>query len=229
MHRDSSEARRTHPDRSDIPLDQVRDSYDAVASEYAARISGELANKPFDREFLDRLADQLRGHGRAVEFGSGSGHVAAYLHVLGVDISGLDLSPAMVEQAGRHFPSVHFEVGDMLALPYPDMALAGAVLFYSIIHFSDAQLERCFGELRRVLHPGGVAAITFHIGDEQVHRDEWWGQQVSLETRFLQPPAVMAQLRDAGLRVTEITERDPYAPEVEYQSRRAYLTVRRPG
>jgi hypothetical protein len=30
-------------------------------------------------------------------------------------------------------------------------------------------------------------------------------------------------MRDAGFEIDEVIERDPYAPEVEYQSRRAYI------
>jgi len=34
-------------------------------------------------------------------------------------------------------------------------------------------------------------------------------------------------LEDAGFRIREVAERDPYAPEVEYQSRRAYIFARK--
>jgi len=33
----------------------------------------------------------------------------------------------------------------------------------------------------------------------------------------------------AGLSVEEMIEREPYAPEVEYQSGRAYIFARKPG
>jgi hypothetical protein len=33
----------------------------------------------------------------------------------------------------------------------------------------------------------------------------------------------------AGLAVEKMIEREPYAPEVEYQSRRAYIFAQKPG
>lgn len=208
--------------------DATRDSYDRVAARYATEIASELAGKPFDRAFLDRFADAVRELGRVVEVGCGPAHVAAYLATRRVDVSGLDLSAQMVREAQRMFPGLEVEVGDMLDLPFGDGSLGGVVAFYSIIHFHDGQLARAFSEMARVLMPGGMLALAFHIGDQVIHRTEWWGQGISLDARFLPTAHVAALVRDAGLDLTESTERDPYPPDVEYQSRRAYLVARRP-
>ena len=68
--------------------------------------------------------------------------------------------------------------------------------------------------------------LSFHIGSEVLHRDEWWGHAVSVDFLFLQPDEVTAALESAGFVVERVTERDPY-PEVEYPSRRAYVVARR--
>ena len=208
--------------------DETRRSYDVVAREYADNIAGELAGKPFDRAFLDRLAQELHGRGRVVELGCGPGHVAGYLAQRDLDVSGLDLSPAMVEQAKRLFPSVEFVVGDMLNLPWADGSLAATVSFYSIVHFDDDQLSTALGEMARVLKLGGLAALAFHIGDQTLHRDEWWEQPVALDFRFFEPDHVVEMLAAAGFEVRSREERDPYPPPVEFQSRRAYILAERP-
>jgi uncharacterized protein YhfF len=107
-----------------------------------------------------------------------------------------------------------------------DASLAGVVCFYSIIHFDDLQLAAAFKEMRRVLSAEGLAAFAFHIGDEVLHRDEWWGTPVSLDARFLDPRQVTQLLDAAGFSVLVSEERAAYAPEVEYQSRRAYIVAR---
>jgi SAM-dependent methyltransferase len=207
--------------------DDTRATYDRVARRYADEIATELAGKPFDRVFLDHFAEAVHDLGPMVELGCGPAHVAAYLAGRGVAISGLDLSPQMVAEAHRLFPALDVIVGDMLDLPFADATLGGVIVFYSIIHFDDEQLKRAFTEMARALKPGGLAAFAFHVGDEVVHRDEWWSEPVSLDARFLRPEHVAALLADAGLEVTSSEERDPYAPEVEYQSRRAYIVARR--
>ena len=201
--------------------------YDRVAAEYARRIAGELAGKPFDRALLDRFADQTRGRGTVADLGCGPGHIAAYLHARGVEVVGIDLSPGMVEQARRLYPEIGFRQGDMRALDAPDGAFAGAVAFYSIIHLPAAERPATFAELARVLGPGAPLLVAFHVGDHTVHVDQLWDHQVSLDFTFLPTAVVAAELEGAGLAVEEALERDPYAPEVEHQSRRAYLLARR--
>lgn len=132
----------------------------------------------------------------------------------------------MIEEAKRLFPSLELMVGDMLHLPFENGSLAGLIAFYSIIHFDDAQLATAFSEMARVLDPGCPVALAFHIGDEVVHRDQWWDMPVVLDFRFLEPASVNQLLGKAGFEIDSALEREPY-PDVEYQSRRAYIVARK--
>lgn len=221
------EAHLTADDPERFRPEDTRATYDTVARQYADQIAGELDGKPFDRAFLDRFAESVRGRGHVVELGAGPGHVAAYLAQRGVDVSALDLSTEMVEQAKRLFPALQSVVGDMLDLPYADGSLAGVLAFYSIIHFDDAQLARALAEMARVLKPRGLVAVAFHIGDETIHREQWWDMPVVLDARFLPTAHVTGLMAKAGLAVESVEERDPYPPDVEFQSRRAYITAQK--
>ncbi len=86
-------------------------SYDLVADEYVRRIFDELRHKPLDRELLDRFAARVRDVGPVCDIGCGPGHVAGYLHERGVQVCGVDLSPAMVERASRLTPNIEFQQG----------------------------------------------------------------------------------------------------------------------
>jgi SAM-dependent methyltransferase len=201
-------------------------SYDQVADEYVRRIFDELQHKPLDRQLLDRFAASVRDVGPACDMGCGPGHVARYLHERGVQVCGVDLSPAMVERARRLNPGVEFRQGDMTALDAPDGAWAGIVAFYSIIHIPRGDMARALGELRRVLRPGGLLLLAFHIGDHIIHLDDWWGQSVSLDFFFFRSDEVAGFLRAQGFEIEEVFEREPY-PDVEHQSRRAYIFARK--
>ena len=164
------------------------------------------------------------GKGHVVELGCGPAHVAAYIASRGVDISGLDLSPQMVEQAHRLFPTVKVVVGDMLALPFADRSLGGLIAFYSIIHFDDAQLATAFAEMARVLRPDGRLAIAFHVGDEVLRREQWWDMPIVLDFRFLEPDLITRLLSEAGFQIETSVVRPPY-PDIEFQSRRCYIVA----
>jgi SAM-dependent methyltransferase len=202
-------------------------SYDLVADEYVRRIFEELQHKPLDRQLLDRFAAGMREVGPACDMGCGPGHVAHYLHEHGVEVCGIDLSPTMVERARSLVPGVEFRPGDMMALDAPDGAWAGIAAFYSIIHIPREDMPRALGELRRVLRPGGILLLAFHIGDDTIHLDEWWGQKVCVDFFFFRSDEVAGYLRAAGFEIEEIIEREPY-PGIEHQSRRSYIFARRP-
>lgn len=201
--------------------------YDRVAGEYAARIFDELAHKPLDRERLDRFAERAGPLGRVCDLGCGPGQVARYLHERGTDVFGVDLSAEMVAQARRLSPAIEFREGSMRALELPDAALGGIAAFYSLIHIPRAELITVLQELRRVLCPNGLLLLAFHIGDQTVHLDEWWGQMVSIDFLFFQRSEIEQCLLQAGFVIDESLEREPY-PEVEHPSRRAYILARRP-
>ncbi len=204
-------------DQSDVP-----GTYDRVADEYVRRIYRELEGKPFDREILGRFAERVRGREPVYDLGCGPGHVARYLLDRGVRVTGLDLSPGMVARARELNPGIEFRPGDMRALDDRDQSVAGLVAFYSIIHIPPDSLAAAFREFRRVLAPDCPLLLAFHIGAESIHLDEWWGHRVAIDFFFLDPVDVQARLVSAGFRIVEAVERDPY-PEVEHQSRRAYI------
>lgn len=202
----------------------VRTSYDTVASEYAKRIYSELKDKPFDRDWLDQFADRVRRTGRVCDLGCGPGHVARYLHDRGVDVFGLDLSPAMLEEARRLNPDIEFVVGTMMSLNMKSESLAGIVALYSIIHMKRSDLGTAFAEMWRVLRPGGRALVAFHVGSNTIHNTEWWGYTVNLNVTFFTTRDVVKQLERASFAIEAAAERDPYA-DVEYQSRRSYIAA----
>jgi SAM-dependent methyltransferase len=176
---------------------------------------------------LDRFAAAVRDIGPACDMGCGPGHVTRYLHEQGVQVCGVDLSPAMVESARGLTPGVEFRQGDMLALEAADESWAGITAFYSIIHIPRSDMGQALDELRRVLRPGGLLLLAFHVGEDDIHLDEWWGQRVSVDFFFFRSEEMAGYLADAGFEIEEIIERDPY-PDVEHQSRRGYIFARRP-
>jgi SAM-dependent methyltransferase len=204
----------------------IRESYDRLAVEYARRISDELRHKPLDRQLLDCFAKQTSGQGEVCDMGCGPGHVARYLRDAGASVFGLDLSPGMLEQARKLNPDIAFREGNMLSLDIPDGALAGVAAFYAIVNIPRQSLLLIFREMARVLRPGGLLLLGFHAGDEVIQEEELWGHKLSMNFLFFQPSEIKLDLEAAGFAIEEIVEREPY-PEVEYQSRRAYIFARK--
>ncbi len=208
----------------------MRRSYDAVAERYAAAVDRELDHRPLERALfaaLGELAGLDREPGIVADLGAGPGHVARHLRELGLPAVAVDLAPAMAALA-RHGNDVPAAAGSLTALPLRSSSLAAAVVLYAWIHLTDDELPIAAAELARVLRPGGIAVISFHVGDEVVHLDDWHGHPVDLDFRFLQPDEVTSVLEAAGLPVDASLQRAAI-PDLEPPTRRCYLVARRPG
>jgi demethylmenaquinone methyltransferase/2-methoxy-6-polyprenyl-1,4-benzoquinol methylase len=70
-------------------------------------------------------------------------------------VTGVDVSPGMVEEARRLGSGEHYDVGDASALPYPDASF-DLLTLNNMIPF--------FDELARVTAPGGHVAIAYSRG-----------------------------------------------------------------
>ena len=75
-----------------------------MASTYADQFLHELDRKPFDRWLLERIAVLSNG-GPVADVGCGPGQISAYLAMAGADVTGFDLSPAMVAEATGASPT----------------------------------------------------------------------------------------------------------------------------
>lgn len=205
-------------------MDGIRDSYDTVAATYAAKFGDELDGKPLDRALLAAFAETVSGP--AADLGCGPGHVTAHLGRLGLEVTGIDLSPAMIATARAAYPGLSFAVGDMTRLDIEAGSLGGIVAFYSIIHLPDELLPVAFAEFDRVLAPGGEVLVAFQVGDdERLHQVDWHGHRVDLDHHRRRPDTVADLLTAAGLDVRARLVREPEPAEA---AERCYLLARRP-
>src|SRR5262249_57978561 len=187
-------------------------SYDRVAEDYAERFFGELVHKPLDRALLDCFAEQVRGLGPIADIGCGPGQIARYLHDRGLPALGIDLSPEMVALAQRLSPEIPFAQGTMLALEAEDASWGGITAFYSIIHVPPDEVHRALAEFHRVLRPSGLLLLSFHVGQEHIHLDDWWDHPVNLDFHFYESARIEELLEAAGFAVEARITRCPYPP-----------------
>jgi ubiquinone/menaquinone biosynthesis C-methylase UbiE len=201
--------------------------YDTIAEEYAEAFSGEHEKKPKDQEILRRFSREIGDRGPVWDFGCGPGQTTKYLKALGIEISGLDLSEKILEQARIHHPEIDFRKGNLLDLEFEDDSIGGVVSFYAIVHFTEEQVESAFRETFRVLKPGGLFLFTYHIGEDTIRIEEFLGNIVDIDFMFFTTDLIHLCLEKIGFTKIETIDREPY-PAVEFESRRAYVFASKP-
>ena len=97
-----------------------------------------------------------------LDLACGPGLVACEFAPFAHHVTGIDLTPKMIEQAeerqkARGLANLSFQVGDVLPLPFPDASFSVMLTRYSFHHFLDpkAVLE----EMVRVCKPGGKILV----------------------------------------------------------------------
>ena len=197
----------SEPESPADDLDVVRDSYDRVADNYVDMVAttalGDIRRRPWLRAAMDVFADAVGGLGPVLDVGCGPGTVTAYLAERGLDVSGVDLSPRMIEHARRRHPECTFSVGSATELDLADASWGGLLGWWSLFNLPRHVLPQVLASFARALVPGGQLIVGTHVGDDDVLRTEaYGGVPVRWTTHQWQPEQLVTLVEQAGLTPT---------------------------
>jgi ubiquinone/menaquinone biosynthesis C-methylase UbiE len=212
--------------------------YDQFAAAYAADNESNAFNALYERPAMLALLGDMRGK-RVLDVGCGAGALALALLERGARVMGLEVSPGMAELARRRLGErATIEVADlarpltMLADESIDVVAASLVIHY-LEHWEPPLLE-----LRRVLVPGGMLALSTHhptmdwpqsdggYFDTRQLTETWHKGGASATVTFWRRPltAMIAAFRSAGFSIDDIVEPMPL-PECAERFPDAYVTL----
>lgn len=179
----------------------ILDQFTRQAVPFAERhaLSGEEAN----RLLIDLAA--VGPEDEVLDVGCGPGIVACALAAVARHVTGIDLTPAMIEQAkakqqGLGLDNLTWVVGDAVPLPFADRSYSVVVSRYAFHHVLHPRAV--FAEMARVTRPGGRVAVidVYTTSPEQAeayNRVERWRDPSHV--RALSLNELTGLFRDAGL------------------------------
>lgn len=135
---------------------------------------------------VDAVSAELRGRGRVLEIGAGTGRIALPLIRAGVDVYGLDLSAPMLERFLAKGQAAVVQ-GDATRLPFRGGSF-GAAFAVHVLHLIPAW-QTAVRELVRVVAPGGVLLVS----------QGWWGLVAYVDVIEAYTEAAGIELRHVGL------------------------------
>ena len=180
---------------------QISDAYHASKNYYDRALAGKgiwakiymsFLWKVDDWVILNKLFSYLPDDfsGKLLDVPTGTGLFTAekYRAMKNAEITALDFSEDMLEQARRRFSAignVSCEQGDVGKLPYADGAFDAILSMNGFHAFPDK--DSAFAETARVLKKGGMFLATFYIKDKRKLTD-WMVNLVLARRGWFTPP-----------------------------------------
>jgi ubiquinone/menaquinone biosynthesis C-methylase UbiE len=126
--------------------------------------------------FTARLSELSPPPARILDFGCGTGDIAAAMDRMGYEVTGCDIAEPMIEIARSSHSGMPTKwiclKPDWEALPFADCSFDGVVASSVFEYLVDVQ--RVAAELSRVLRPGGVLLLTVPNPFSHIRKLEAW-------------------------------------------------------
>lgn len=130
-------------------------AFDAIGTHY----DDVFPHKDGQRDLTDRLIAELEPGAAVLDLGCGTGlPTARQLADAGCAVTGIDISPVMVDLARANVPAATFAVRD--AVDVADLGVFDAIVaYFSLLMLPRATIAETLGGLRAALRPGGLLAL----------------------------------------------------------------------
>ncbi len=224
---------------ADCDRGKAMDSYDVGT--YGERIAGVYDDLygTYDEAMISTLADLARG-GRVLELGIGTGRIALPLQQSGVQVSGVDASPSMVEKlrakpGGERIPVALGDFGEVPVTGQFSLIYVVFNTFYALLT-QEKQIQ-CLAKVAQHLTPAGVFVIEAFVPDLARYRARQNLQIIGINENEMQIDAaqvdpvsqvIIAQhvhLSEAGVRLFPVKLRYVWPSELDLMARLAGLSL----
>ncbi|MFG2292713.1 class I SAM-dependent methyltransferase [Streptomyces sp. NPDC048603] len=163
----------------DRAMESAAELFDGMGAEYErafVKLPGQLAA-------LDWLTGRLPAGARVLDVGSGTGRpVAETLVRAGYEVTGIDVSAAMVELARAQVPGARFEQQDVRDYRPPAGGFDAVCAFFPLLVMGRDEVGESLLRIADWLVPGGyfvMATVPADIADVEV---EWMGRRVRVSS-----------------------------------------------
>jgi ubiquinone/menaquinone biosynthesis C-methylase UbiE len=144
---------------SELLLD-VRRLFNLKASTWGSKYRGSSGLSWRLDTFVEALASRVPSSARVLDFGCGTGDLAARLADVSYQVTACDIADGMLSEARKSFgdKQIEWTLTDGATLPYPDGSFDALTASSALEYVPD--LDAVLQEFLRVVRAGGIVAAT---------------------------------------------------------------------
>ena len=132
----------------------VRQAYDTCAAAYDESRRAEPGSE------IQGLSDRLNDGDAVLDIGCGAGVPIAKSLAARYSVTGVDVSPEMIQRAQQNVPTGDFIFADIMSATFPPSSFDAVVAFYAVFHLPKQEHPDLFRRVHRWLKPGGYLLCT---------------------------------------------------------------------
>ncbi len=152
---------------------------------------------------------------KLLDYGSGTGRSAKFLHDLGAYIAGTDIRQDMIDLSQKQYPQIEFKLMADNKIPWPDQSFDIVISAFVHIEISSLkEFEKMHQEIKRVLKPEGQYFIL------TVNPNSWGNQYESFSSQL---PADFSSQSGQKIKVQMQTEKGIVGFEDYYWQEKDYV------
>ncbi|MGV9832905.1 class I SAM-dependent DNA methyltransferase [Nocardia niigatensis] len=143
---------------------RLRESQALVFDGLVQRYEAAYSDRPEQVRAAAWLADRVGAEARVLDVGCGSGvPTARQLVDAGLQVVGIDISPAMIEAAAVSVPEAVLHTCSIL--DFSETGFDGAVAFFSLLMLSRTGIEQALTVLHEAIKPDGYLLLSMVEAD----------------------------------------------------------------
>jgi len=155
--------------------DQIKkaiETYNKYAKIYADRTFNVILQFQ-QTEFISLLPGK-----KILDVGSGSGRDSKHFKDEGLDVTGIDISDGLLEEAKKRAPDVEFKKMDMLSMDFEEKTFDGIWVAATLSDIEKKDAKKFLEDCKKILKDRGVVYISVKEGEGQkVEKKEYLGNE----------------------------------------------------
>jgi len=175
----------------------------ATYEEKAEVWNGSRGGTPdFWQQEINVFQSMLDGN-KILDVGSGNARDASIFVSDGYDVTGVDISPSLLEIARRNCPEAEFRLASVYELPFEDNSFDGVWMAASLLHLPKNKASVALAEVKRVVKEKGVVFISVKKGQGEKFEEDEVGKRFF---SYYENNEFQSLLEEAGFHIAQLTE-----------------------